>query len=116
MDLPPSVRVRVVNHAPVRGDGAFVLYWMIATRRTVLNDALDRAVDWAEKLKRPLVVLEGLRSDYPWASDRLHGFMIDGVRDNAEALAGSPALYLPYVEAAKGAWRRSFPRSGAGVA
>ncbi len=100
MELPSSLRVRRVNAAPVRPDGTFVLYWMIAARRAVLNFALDRAVDWAQSLHRPLVVFEGLRSDYPWASDRLHRFVMDGMQDNAAALARTPALYLPYLERA----------------
>ena len=41
----------------------------------------------AEVLGLPLVVLEPLRCDYRWASERLHAFVIDGMRDNARAFA-----------------------------
>jgi len=54
---------------------------------------------------RPLVVLEPLDCDYPWASDRLHRFVLDGMRDNAHAFSSTPALYYPYVEPAPGAGR-----------
>jgi deoxyribodipyrimidine photo-lyase len=64
-----------------------VLYWMTAARRTAGNFALERAADWARRLGQPLVVLEALRCDYPWASDRLHRFIIDGMVDNRRALA-----------------------------
>ena len=37
---------------------------------------------WARRLRRPLVVLEALRCGYPWASDRLHRFVLDGMADN----------------------------------
>lgn len=43
----PSVRLRARNQAPVRADGDFVLYWMIACRRTGWNFGLQRAADWA---------------------------------------------------------------------
>lgn len=105
MDLPLSLRIRPVNDAPVRQDGGFVLYWMIAARRASHNFALDRAIDWSASLGRPLVVLEALRSDYRWASTRLHRFVIEGMRDNAAAFAGGPALYYPYVEPARGSAR-----------
>jgi deoxyribodipyrimidine photo-lyase len=91
-------RIRRVNGAPIRPDRGYVLYWMIAARRTRFNFALDRAVAHARELKRPLVVFEPLRCGYPWASDRLHAFVMQGMRDNARALAGTRALYYPFVE------------------
>ncbi len=100
----PASRIRNVNDAPVRNDGDFVLYWMIANRRTRWNFALQRAADHARALGKPLVVLEALRCDYRWASDRMHRFVLDGMIDNAADLADSPVLYHPYVE----------PRVGAG--
>jgi deoxyribodipyrimidine photo-lyase len=78
---------------------------MIANRRTRWNFALDRAIDWSVHLDRPLLVLEALRCDYPWASDRIHRFVIDGMRDNARALEGTGVGYFPYVEPAIGAGR-----------
>ena len=73
---------------------------MIAARRTCWNFALDRAIDWARRLNRPLVVFEPLRVAYPWASDRLHRFVLEGMRDNALRSAASPVYYYPYVEPA----------------
>ncbi len=90
--------MRPANQAAVRDDGKYVLYWMIATRRTRWNFALDRAVAWARKLNQPLVVFEPLRVGYLWASDRLHRFVIEGMVDNRDALAETGALYYPYVE------------------
>jgi deoxyribodipyrimidine photo-lyase len=76
---------------------------MIAARRTTWNFAMDRAVEWCEKLRKPLIVLEGLRSDYAWASDRLHSFIIDGMADNSCRLEGSGAFYFPFLECRQGA-------------
>jgi deoxyribodipyrimidine photo-lyase len=97
------MRVRLRRDQPPREDGAFVLYWMTMYRRAEWNFALERAVRWALRLERPLVVLEALRCDYPWASERLHRFVLEGMRDNAAAFAGKPVFYYPYVETAPGA-------------
>jgi deoxyribodipyrimidine photo-lyase len=108
----PTVRVRRVNDQPIRANGRYVLYWMIATRRPAFNFSLDRAVAWATSLELPIVVLEALRVDYPWASDRLHRFVIDGMRGNHRAFARSPVLHYPYVEQEPGAGRDLLPMLG----
>jgi len=102
----PVVRIRVANAAPVRPHGDYVLYWMIAFRRTTWNFSLQRAADWAAALRKPLVVFEPLRAGYPWASDRLHRFVLDGMADNARRLAPLARRgvhYWPYVEPWAGA-------------
>lgn len=101
MSVPES-RIVEVNQAPARPGGEFVLYWMIAARRPRWNFALDRALEWARELGRPLVVLEALRCDHRWSCERFHRFVIDGMADNAAAFAGV-AAYLPYVEPVPGA-------------
>jgi deoxyribodipyrimidine photo-lyase len=80
---------------------------MTAARRARHNFALERAVERAALLGRPLVVLEALRVGYRWASDRLHRFALDGMADNAASLRHTPALHYPYVEPA--------PDAGAGL-
>ncbi len=87
----------------MREEGAFVLYWMIAARRRRWNFGLQRAVEHATALSKPLLVLEAVRCDYPWASDRLHRFILDGMEANRRAFAGGPARYLSYVEPRRGA-------------
>ncbi len=99
----PPIRVAVLRPDEPRAGGSYVLYWMTAARRTSYNFALERAVQWARELGKGLVVLEPLRIGYPWASDRFHAFVMDGMRDNEEALAASGALYHPYVEPEPGA-------------
>ncbi|WP_145422185.1 deoxyribodipyrimidine photolyase [Planctomycetes bacterium K23_9] len=76
---------------------------MIAFRRTRYNFALQHAVDRAKQFGKPLLILEPLRVRYQWASDRLHRFIIQGMRDNAAALAKKPVTYFPYVEPKPGA-------------
>jgi deoxyribodipyrimidine photo-lyase len=87
----------------VRGDGQYVLYWMIASRRLHFNFALDRALELCGELRKPLIIFEALRCDYRWASDRFHRFVIDGMADNAARCIKSRALYFPYVEPVHGA-------------
>jgi deoxyribodipyrimidine photo-lyase len=76
---------------------------MIAARRTRHSFALDRAIEHAKALGKPLVVLEPLRVGYRWASDRLHRFAIDGMAENQRRFAATPVLYHPYVEPEPGA-------------
>lgn len=99
----PEIRIRCANSLPVRQDGDFVLYWMIASRRTTWNFALDRAVEWAEKLHKPVVILEALRCGYPWASDRIHSFLLDGMAENASRLERAGVVYYPYLEPTRNA-------------
>jgi deoxyribodipyrimidine photo-lyase len=99
----PEIRIESCNGAPVRPEGDYVLYWMTAFRRLGWNFALERAAEWARELGRPLVILEALRCGYPWASDRFHRFVLDGMTDHARKLARSRVLYHPYVEPSPGA-------------
>lgn len=105
MSLPPvpPLRLRDCNAAPIRAGGDLVLYWMIAYRRPTWNFSLQHAAATAERLGKPLVILEALRCNYRWASDRLHRFVIDGMADNARALARGASCYYPYVEPARSA-------------
>lgn len=96
MPVPP-VRVTNENALPEHPERDFVLYWMIGARRSTHNFALDHARDIAARLTKPLVVLEPLRAGYRWASDRLHTFVIEGMRDNAAAFSRARIAYHPYV-------------------
>lgn len=99
----PASRITPANAAPLRPGGAFVLYWMTAARRTTHSYGLDRALARARELGKPLLVLEALRIGYPWASDRLHAFVLAGMRDNAARFAAAGVAYHPYVEPTAGA-------------
>ena len=96
-------RVAAMNDEEVRPDGAYVLYWMIAARRAGWSFALDQAVGWARRLRKPLLVVEALRVDHPWASARFHRFVLDGMRANQAAFEAAGVAYHPYLEPAPGA-------------
>jgi deoxyribodipyrimidine photo-lyase len=93
-----DARVRLHNDAKPNRNGSFVLYWMQAYRRFDHNHALDNAIFWARELKKPLVVYEGLRLDYPWSSARHHLFILEGMLDNQATAKSLGVNYWPFVE------------------
>ena len=104
--MVPTSRIRLVNRAPMHATRPVVLYWMTAARRSRSNFGLEQAMSHARRLHKPLVVLEALRVDHQWASDRFHHFVVDGMRDNQSAFSGQPGItYLPYVEPTSAAGR-----------
>ena len=85
------------QHAPAPGR-KFVLYWMQIQRRLEYNFALDYAVECANKLNLPLLIFEGLSSNYPWASARFHQFLLQGMRENQVACGQQKVPYFAFVE------------------
>ncbi len=43
-------RIEVLNECGIASEGEYVLYWMVAARRSHFNPSLQRAIEWAEKL------------------------------------------------------------------
>ncbi len=106
MSRVPQIRCRDLNEAPVNADGEYILYWMVAFRRTQYNFALDRAIEWSRALDKPLLVFEALRAGYQWASDRLHTFVIQGMAEQYRRLEARPGVrYFPYIEPEPGQGR-----------
>lgn len=95
--VPPD-RLAPLNAAGADPSRGIVVYWQVMQRRTRYNWALEHAIDLAREWGRPLVVLEALRAGYPWASDRLHRFALDGMRDNARAYRAAGVEHVRYVE------------------
>jgi deoxyribodipyrimidine photo-lyase len=99
--MPPKVphlRIQRLNHNAPNTAGEYVLYWMTASRRLHWNFALDRALEHCRETNLPLLIFEPLRSDYRWASRRLHSFVIRGMADNAATAARYGHAYIPWVE------------------
>lgn len=78
-------RIRPLNEKDV-GDGQYVLYWLQQAQRAEYNHALEYAVQKANELGHPLLVVFGLMDDYPSANARHYAFMLEGLRDVGEAL------------------------------
>src|SRR5262249_3107711 len=90
----------------------YVLYWMTAYRRRHFNFALERAVFWATELRKPLLILEALACQYPWANARIHSFVMEGMRNNVTEFKGSGARYYPFVESSPGEGRKLLTQLG----
>jgi deoxyribodipyrimidine photo-lyase len=93
-----QARLRRLNTRHIRGAGDYVLYWMQLYRRLERNHALDYALRCARELRKPLVIYEGLRLDYPWASRRLHRFALEGMSANRARALDLGLDYWPFVE------------------
>lgn len=75
-------RVRALNNVPVEDkNSAYVLCWLPQTLRAWDNPAIDAAVELGNRIGRPVLVYLGVREDYPYASDRLHHFLLHASRD-----------------------------------
>lgn len=98
----PDLRIRTLTNHPRRPEREYVLYWMTSFRRARSNFALERAVEHARQLDKPLVIFEALRCGYEFANDRLHAFILQGMAENQRRFAETEAHYLPWVETKKG--------------
>lgn len=96
----PHYRIRRPSDKPINPNGSYVVYWMTGCRRSTFSFALQRAIRLSQEHSVGLIVLEALRIDYPYASDRFHSFVIQGMLDNREAFEAAGISYLPYVERA----------------
>jgi deoxyribodipyrimidine photo-lyase len=80
-------RVRKLNDRELRQGAQYVLYWSQMNRRVESNHALAFAADLANEHRLPLLVYEGLTCTYPFASDRFHTFLLEGVPETSRRLA-----------------------------
>lgn len=91
-------RVIQMNDAEPNARARYVLYWMQMYKRTSHNHALTFAIRKANEFKLPLVVYEGLKYYYPWASDRLHTFILEGVEEKRKAFEKLGIKYVFYLQ------------------
>src|SRR5215510_12330249 len=96
MDL--SSRVTKLNEASENKKGRYVLYWMQMYKRASHNYALNFAIQKANERGLPLVVYEGLKYYYPWASDRIHTFILEGVEEKYREFAERGIRYIFYLQ------------------
>ncbi|MEK7724843.1 MAG: deoxyribodipyrimidine photo-lyase [Acidobacteriota bacterium] len=91
-------RVRLLNDKSANNEGKYILYWMQMFKRTTHNHALNFAIIEANLRKIPLVVYEGLKYYYPWASDRIHTFILEGVEEKRAEFEKLGIKYLFYLQ------------------
>ena len=91
-------RVLLLNDKPVNPSAKFVLYWMQMYKRVDNNHSLIYAIRMANELRLPLVVYEGLKYYYPWASDRIHTFILEGVEEKRLEFERLGIRYVFYLQ------------------
>ncbi|MBK8006545.1 MAG: deoxyribodipyrimidine photo-lyase [Gemmatimonadetes bacterium] len=104
MTLVDPSRLHVPPVAHPRPGGEFVLYWLQATFRAHDNFALNFAIEQADALSVPVLVYHGLRHDYPWASARLHTWILESVVDLRRDFAAKGIQYAFWLDRSRGAW------------
>ncbi len=80
-------RIHAAGEPGPNRSGEFVLYWMQMTQRAHDNFALNFAIERANERGLPVLAVFRLRDDYPWASDRFHAFILQGLDGMEEAMA-----------------------------
>jgi deoxyribodipyrimidine photo-lyase len=103
-------RVRLLNDRPANNDGRYVLYWMQMFKRATHNHALKFAIQAANERKLPLVVYEGLKYYYPWACDRFHTFILEGVEEKRKAFEKLGIKYVFYLQSDEKAPKQTVAR------
>ena len=73
-------RVRALDDR-TPGAGRYVLCWLQQALRAPDNPLIDAAIRLGNALGLPVLVYHGMREDYPFASDRLHYFLLGASRD-----------------------------------
>ncbi len=91
-------RTTVLQEGEPNPKARYVVYWMQVFKRASHNHALNVAVKLANELNLPLVVYEGLKYYYPWANDRIHTFILEGVNEKRKEFAGRGIRYLFYLQ------------------
>lgn len=93
-----DARIRKANDRPINSKGSYVLYWCQMSRRLTHNHSIDYAISLAQSLKKPLVIYEGLKLNYPWANARIHQFMLEGMQEQVRTAKKMGFNYWPFVE------------------
>lgn len=96
--MKPDERTTILQEGQPNPKARYVLYWMQVFKRASHNHALNVAVRLANELNLPLVVYEGLKYYYPWANDRIHTFILEGVNEKRKEFADRGIRYLFYLQ------------------
>ena len=91
-------RTTLLNDRSENREARYVLYWMQIFKRASHNIALDFAIKAANERKLPLVVYEGLKYYYPWANDRLHTYILEGVEEKRKEFKRQGIRYVFYLQ------------------
>jgi deoxyribodipyrimidine photo-lyase len=79
-DAIQNERIQPLNNVTAR-NGQYMVYWMQSSQRTEFNHALEYAIQKANELSQPLIVLFCLIADFPEANTRHYHFMLEGLKE-----------------------------------
>jgi deoxyribodipyrimidine photo-lyase len=91
-------RTTLLQQGEENRQARYVLYWMQMFKRATHNHALNFAIRLANERKLPLVVYEGLKFYYPWANDRIHTFILEGVEEKRIEFEKRGIRYIFYLQ------------------
>ena len=89
-------RTRRLNDHAV-ADGDYVLCWLQQALRADENPAIDAAVAVGNEHGLPVVVYHGLDNRYPYASHRLHRFILEASRELADGVEARGLRFAHYL-------------------
>jgi deoxyribodipyrimidine photo-lyase len=87
-------RARKLNLREIPKGGRYIIYWAQMNRRVSSNRGLEFAISMANQLQLPVVFYEAITCSYPYASDRFHTFLLEGVPATARQLRALGIGYL----------------------
>ena len=90
-------RTRRLNKHAVRDGADYVLCWLQQALRAEHNPVIDAAIAAGNEHGLPVVVYHGLDNRYPYASHRLHRFILEASRDLEAGVAGRGLRFVRYV-------------------
>jgi deoxyribodipyrimidine photo-lyase len=103
--LPPALaswreapRVRPLNGHLPSPDGRYVLCWLQQALRARDNPVIDAALRLGNAARLPVLVYHGVREDYPYASDRLHRFILGASLDLAAGCRERGLAFASHVD------------------
>lgn len=102
MDPLDALRLRtrrLTNHATAAG-GDYVLCWLQQALRAEENPVIDVALALGTARGLPVVVVHTLETDYPYASDRLHRFILEASRSLEAGVEARGLRFARYVRGA----------------
>ena len=96
-----AARVRLLNDRELRPGAGYVLCWLQQALRAHDNPVVDAGIRLGNALGLPVLVYHGVREDYPYASDRLHRFILGASRDLAAGCAARGLAFAAHVDRAE---------------
>ncbi|WP_116127278.1 deoxyribodipyrimidine photo-lyase [Lewinella sp. IMCC34183] len=92
-----KLRTRALTPAPPARDRPYVLCWLMQALRARENPALDVAILLGNAEGIPVVVVHALENRYPYASHRLHRFILEASLDLEAGLKERDIRFVRWV-------------------